>query len=107
LIEALKQADHTDFQGVGEPRSQLQHQAVYLLAKALKQIGPTKESPAARTVLLEKLSKLTNAEYARNAPADSTLAIAISSIQLAVQALDPHPQRVDPPAPPERDPATN
>jgi HEAT repeat protein len=61
LIEALKRADHTEFQGVGElsgQQSELQHAAVRVIAQALAEIGPTPDSPLARTVLQEKLSKL-------------------------------------------------
>jgi beta-lactamase regulating signal transducer with metallopeptidase domain/HEAT repeat protein len=61
LIDALKRADYTEFQGVGELsglQSELQHEAVRMTAQALAEIGPTTDSPLARTVLQEKLSKL-------------------------------------------------
>jgi HEAT repeat protein len=61
LIEALKRADHTEFRGVGEQsglQSELQHEVERMIAQALAEIGPTTDSPLARTVLQEKLSRL-------------------------------------------------
>ncbi|HEX4073499.1 MAG TPA: M56 family metallopeptidase, partial [Planctomycetaceae bacterium] len=50
LIEALKRSDHTNYHwSGGVTSSQQQHQAVGMIAKALEQIGPTPETPAART----------------------------------------------------------
>jgi len=83
LIEALKRADHTELQGYGEYQRNYQRQLVQMIAEALGKIGPTPDSPLARTVLQEQLSKL---------PKNSDQGIdksAVEAIRRAMQTLTP------------------